>query len=96
MSRVTWLPVACALLLARCAAPAAFPTPPALPAETVPLPPVSSTRLIWHPGDWDYSGGSYRYQPGRYEALDDHGGTYLFAHWAGSDGQYAWVPGSWR
>ena len=85
------------LVLAGCATPApSFPVPPPLPAETIPLPPVSSTQLIWHPGDWAYSGDSYRYEPGRYETLVGHGPIYVFGHWTGSVGQYAWVPGRWQ
>ena len=83
-------------LLAGCAAPApAFPQPPVLPAETIPLPPVSDERQIWQPGDWIYTGGSYRYEAGRYVPVAGHGSTWVFGHWNAAAKGYSWVSGSW-
>ncbi len=84
------------LLLAGCgASPAAYPTPPARPAETIPLPPVSEAALIWQPGDWVYDAGSYRYQAGRYVLAAGHSQNWTFGHWAGTAPNYTWVPGGW-
>jgi hypothetical protein len=89
--------LAAALLLAACTANTPpFPVPPALPTEVLPLPPVSEAPLIWQPGDWVYSGGSYRYEPGHYVPREGHGSVWLFGHWTGGNGQYAWVPGGWQ
>ena len=83
------------LLLAGCgSAIPAYPVPPPLPAETIPLPPVSEQPLIWRPGDWVYVGGSYRYEPGRYEPKGSHA-LWTPGHWAGTTGNYIWIPGAW-
>ena len=88
--------LAALVLLSACATRApAFPTPPALPVVKIPLPPVSEVQLIWQPGDWAYSNGSYRYDSGRYVPADGHSGSWQFGHWAGTTGHYAWVPGGW-
>ncbi len=86
-----------ALLIAGCAArPPSFPVPPPLPAEVVPLPPVSDTRLIWQPGDWVFTGGSYRFDAGRYVPAAGHSPNWVYAHWAiGPQGGYVWIPGGW-
>ena len=69
--------------------------PPALPAETIPLPPVSEEELIWQPGDWAYFGGSYRYEPGHYVPRAGRRAAWAFGHWAGRSPHYVWVPGGW-
>ncbi len=85
------------LALGACAGPVpGAPTPPPLPAETIPLPPVSDQSLTWQPGDWVYFGGSYRYDAGRFVPAAGHGGSWIFGHWVGAQGQYAWVPGGWN
>ena len=89
--------LAIALLLAACAAPMpGVPVVPPLPAETIPLPPVSDESLTWQPGDWTYFGGSYRYEPGHYVPARGHSAAWLFGHWVGAQGQYGWVPGGWN
>ena len=89
--------LATAILLAGCGSTLpSYPVAPPLPAESIPLPPVSEDALIWHPGDWVYVGGSYRYEAGRYEPLGTHGRYWAPGHWAGSRGNYAWVPGAWQ
>jgi hypothetical protein len=88
--------LATVLLLAGCGSQLpSYPVAPPLPAETIPLPPVSEEQLIWHPGDWVYVDGSYRYEAGRYEPRGDHGALWTRGHWAGTAGNYIWVPGSW-
>ncbi len=84
------------ILLAGCTAQVPdYPMPPPLPAETIPLPPVSEEQLIWHPGDWLYVAGSYRYEPGHYEPRGNHGALWTRGHWAGTSGHYVWLPGAW-
>jgi hypothetical protein len=86
------------LLLAGCvvAPPPPFPTPPQLPAEVIPLPPVSETQLVWQPGDWTFVDGSYRYEPGHYVPAAGHGSQWVFGHWAPDPAGPIWVPGHWQ
>ena len=89
--------LAATLLMAGCgAAVPTYPTAPPLPAERIPLPPVSEAPLIWHPGDWVYVGGSYRYEAGRYEPAGNHSTIWVPGHWTGSRRDYAWIPGAWQ
>ena len=85
-------------LLAGCvqAPPPAFPVPPPLPAEVLPLPPVSETQLDWQPGDWAFVNGSYLYNPGQYVPAAGHSANWVFAHWAAVPGGPSWVPGHWQ
>ncbi len=91
------VPIMAALvLLGACAArPQAFPTPPALPVAKIPLPPVSDVALVWQPGDWVYTTGSYRYDPGQYVPAEGHGSNWIYGHWAGTPDHYVWVAGAW-
>ena len=73
----------------------AYPVPPPLPAESIPLPPVSEDELIWRPGDWQYVDGSYRFDPGHYEPRGSHGTLWTRGHWAGPAAHAVWVPGAW-
>jgi hypothetical protein len=85
-------------LLAGCVQAAvapAYPTPPPLPAEVLPLPPVSETPLVWEPGDWMYANGSYRYNAGQYVPAAGHSRQWVFAQWAPGPGGPVWVPGHW-
>ena len=83
-------------LLAGCVLPPqTFPQAPPLPAEVVPLPPVSDVPLLWHPGDWLFTGGSYNYVPGHYIQAAGHSHQWVFAHWGAADGVPTWVPGHW-
>ncbi len=89
--------VASVALLAGCVPVAgpAYPAPPPLPAEVLPLLPVSEAPLVWRPGDWVYAGGSYRYEAGQYVPAAGHSRQWEFAHWGpGPDGPI-WVPGHW-
>ncbi len=84
------------LLLAGCGSSLpGYPAPPVLPAESIPLPPVSEDPLVWRPGDWLYVGGSYRYEPGRYVPAAGHGLLWTRGHWTGARGSYVWVDGAW-
>ncbi len=94
--RVLAAALAAPLLLAGCGSTLpSYPVAPALPPETIPLPPVSEAPLVWHPGDWAYVDGSYRYERGRYEPQGNHGLLWTRGHWTGTSGHYSWVPGAW-
>ena len=85
-----------ALLLGGCATQSLpFPLPPPPQAENLPTPPISAAPLIWRPGDWQWTGSGYAWQPGNYEPTGGHSAQWLPGHWEGSNGQYAWVPGHW-
>ena len=86
-----------ALLVAGCVVqqPLGYTAPPPLPAEVVPLPPVSDMPLTWRPGDWVFAGGSYRYDAGRYVPAAGHSRSWVFAHWAVGPQGAVWVPGAW-
>ena len=85
-----------ALGLAACAVDT-LPFPPVPPpqAEARPIPPISRQALVWRPGDWQWTGSGYAWQPGSYEPADGHSNNWLPGHWEGASGQYAWVPGHW-
>src|ERR1700733_7072709 len=88
-----------ATLLAGCVVapplPQQFPQAPPLPAETIPLPPVSEAPLVWQPGDWVFTGGSYHYEPGVYVQAAGHSHQWVFAHWGLEGNVPVWVPGHW-
>ena len=88
--------LAAILLLAACTAQlAAFPSPPPLPTENRPLPPVSELPQVWQPGDWVYAGGSFRYEPGRYVPNTGREHAWAFGHFAGTRDAPVWVAGNW-
>ncbi len=72
-----------------------FPPVPAAPPETVPLPPVTETPLIWEPGHYDWSGAAYVWQPGRYVPRAGHGALWQDGYWQFVNGGYTWVPAHW-
>jgi len=91
---VTAFALLAALGLAACATSAPpYPPLPPLQAETRPMPPVSDQAVVWRPGDWQWTGSGYAWQPGRYEAAAGHGTNWLPGHWEGLPG--VWVPGHW-
>jgi hypothetical protein len=88
--------------LAGCTAPipqsAANPYPPApaVQAEVIPKPPVSEDPLIWQPGHWDWTGGSYVWTPGAWEPREGHGTSWQDGYWSqGPGGQWVWIPAHW-
>ena len=84
------------VLLAGCAKQSLpFPLPPPRPADFAPTPPISAVPLIWRPGDWQWTGSGYSWQPGAYEPAGGHSTQWLPGHWEGNNGQYVWVPGNW-
>lgn len=95
--RVVMSSVAAGLLLTGCAMqPRGYPVPPGLPAETIPLPPVSEEALLWQPGDWAYFGGSYRYETGHYVPRAERNTSWTFGHWTGLSPDVLSVPGGWN
>ena len=97
--KLTLPALAGAILLAGCAAPPAppgYPVPPPLPAEILPLPPVSDAPLVFQPGDWVFTGGSYRYEAGHYVPAAGHSRNWMFGRWAPNGTPLpVWVPGHW-
>jgi len=88
------------VLLAGCDTPprealAAPAPPPPVPAETVPLPPVTEERLIWQPGHWDWTGSRYLWREGRWVSRRDHGVEWQPGYWTREGDGWSWVPAHW-
>jgi len=94
---LTRLALGSGLLLAACAIVPANPYPPVppLPAETMPLPPVTATPLIWQPGHWDWTGAGYAWQPGAFVPQTGHSAQWMPAYWALAGGVWVWQPAHW-
>lgn len=91
------LPALCCVLTA-CAATYPVGTPPPVPparAETISLPPVSATPLIWQPGHYDWTGGAYVWTPGHWVERAGHGTLWQDGYWTYGNGQWNWIPGHW-
>ncbi len=88
-------------LLAGCVSPAVepaglpYPAPPPMPAETIPMPPVSEDALIWQPGHWDWTGGGYIWREGRWVPRGEHGTQWMPGYWAREGGVWNWMPAHW-
>ncbi len=89
-------PLLLAALMAGCAAQE-NPNPPIPPAqtETRPLPPVAAEPLMWQPGHWDWTGGSYVWEPGEYVPAAGHGANWLAGFWQHTDAGWVWQPAHW-
>jgi hypothetical protein len=88
------------LLLAGCATSPNDPGPPPLgpppmPAETIPLPPVTEENLIWQPGYWEWNGARYTWRAGRYVPRGEHSNQWMPGFWALDGGRWNWVPAHW-
>jgi hypothetical protein len=98
MNRRTLGPLILALSLASCAQPTGYANPyPPVPApqqEQIPLPPVTTTPLIWQPGHWDWNGSTYVWTPGSYVPRDGHS-LWQPGYWAQTSGGWTWQPGHW-
>ncbi len=81
---------ALALALAGCATVPHQPPVPVARREIVP--PRPTRRVVWQPGDWRWSGGSYLWEPGRYVTKLVSYHRWVRGHW-GSAG--TWVHGHW-
>ena len=66
----------------------AYPPVPAMPSETVPLPPVSGVPLTWQPGHWDWTGSVYAWQRGRWVTRGGHGTLWQDGYWTLQGGQW--------
>jgi len=97
MSRIPALALGGALLLAGCAVTPANPYPPVppAPAETMPLPPVTATPLIWQPGHWDWTGAGYAWTPGAFVPRGNHSDQWMPAHWELVGSAWVWQPAHW-
>jgi hypothetical protein len=85
------------LSLTACAITPANPYPPVppRPAEAMPLPPVTTTPLIWQPGHWDWTGAGYAWRPGQFVPRGDHSNEWLPEHWALVGSTWVWQPAHW-
>jgi hypothetical protein len=90
-------PLLTILALAGCAVVGGNPYPevPPLQAETMPLPPVTATPLIWQPGHWDWTGAGYAWQPGAYVPREGHSNRWMPAHWELIGSTWVWEPAHW-
>lgn len=92
-----WMLGAMCLALASCVPPP--PGPPPVPPpqpETMGIPPVTATPLIWRPGHWDWTGSSYVWTPGAFEPAGGHTNMFMPGHWELTPGGgYAWQPAHW-
>ncbi len=70
------------------------PPIPALPAETVPLPPVSAAALTWQPAHYDWTGTFYRLVSGTYVPAEGHQ-AWAPAWWSLQNGAWVWMPAHW-
>jgi hypothetical protein len=72
-----------------------YPPVPPLRSETVPLPPVSATPLVWQPGHWDWTGSGYAWQAGTYVPEDTHSNLFMPGYWQHTDAGWTWQPAHW-
>jgi hypothetical protein len=75
----------------------ANPNPPVPPpqAETIPKPPPSEDFLVPRPGEWEWVGTGYVWQPGEWVKLDGHSNQFLPGYWALENGAWTWKRGHW-
>jgi len=73
-----------------------YPAPPPDKVEQRPLPPLSEEQLVWQPGHWDWTGGGYEWQPGRYVPLGGHSTNWMPGWWdRDAAGVWVWRPPHW-
>lgn len=66
--------------------------------EQAPPPPASSTRTVWQPGHWRYTGIQghlWNWQNGQYAAVPNGANAWIPGQWLHQDGQWVWQPGHW-
>lgn len=96
MARAALIPVMCLLLLSGCVVlQADHPPIPPTPAEQVPLPPRSSSTLIWRPGHFDWNGSAYVWIPGEWVERAGHGTLWQDGYWERAERGSVWVPAHW-
>ncbi len=67
--------------------------PPAIPPPRVEaVPPPPTPRVVWQPGGWHFSGGSYVWVPGHYVKRLAAYHRWIPGHW---DPGRVWVAGHW-
>jgi hypothetical protein len=96
---VSALLLATSLAVSACAPPVGvnpYPPVPPLPAEVVTRQPVSGDRMIWQPGHWDWTGGSYVWAPGLWVLAAGHGTHWQTGYWDRLPNMmWIWVPAHW-
>jgi hypothetical protein len=72
-----------------------YPPVPPTPAEVIPKPPPTEEFLVRRPGEWEWVGNGYVWQPGEYVKKDGHSNEYLPGHWNLVNGAWVWEQGHW-
>jgi hypothetical protein len=72
-----------------------YPPIPAVPHETIPLPPVSEAPLIWQPGHWNWDGHNYLWEAGRWVTREGHGTLWQDGYWVEDHGGWVWKAPHW-
>ncbi|OYV36916.1 MAG: hypothetical protein B7Z80_14300 [Rhodospirillales bacterium 20-64-7] len=66
--------------------------------EQAPPPPNSTTRTVWQPGHWRYTGIAghlWNWQNGQYAAVPAGANAWIPGQWLHQDGQWVWQQGHW-
>ena len=95
LATVLLLPLAACISETREVASPPYPPPPAIPAETIPKPPVSEAPLIWQPGHWDWTGNGYAWREGSWVRREGHGTQWQDGYWSNAGGSWTWMPAHW-
>lgn len=83
-------------LVSACTQPLSPPPPvPPPQAESMPLPPISATELVWRPGHWNWDGTGYRWIPGQYEPRTSQTVMWRSGYWQQTPNGWAWQPPGW-
>ncbi len=86
----------CAVALSGCLGTGpTHPPVPATPDEQVPVPPPSTTTLIWQPGHYDWDGAHYLWVRGEWTASTGETRLWRDGFWDTVNKQPVWVPGRW-
>ena len=68
--------------------------PPPPRSEFVPPPP--GPQMVWEPGYWTFSGVTWDWVPGHYEARPQPTAQWIPGHWAQQPGgTWVWIAGRW-
>jgi len=70
--------------------------PPPVRDEAVPAAPAAG--MVWIPGNWNFSGATWAWVPGRYETPPRPTAQWIPGHWTaeqGGGGVWVWVSGRW-
>jgi len=94
----------CAALLSGCPAPradlaidgAAVVAPHGPPPKRAEIPPPApSPDALWLVGDWNWDGGKYDWQPGRYTQRPAPTANWIPGYWEQDSRGWVWTDGRW-